>query len=293
VTLSAEDHRPRTEEPVLDWASLESALTELRARYSSGRPFPHIVLDDFLLPDVAQRATDEFPPVDPQHWINGIHVNQRKFGNTDPRTWGATLRTIADELNSQRFVRFLTELTGIDDLIVDHSMQGGGLHQSLAGGFLNVHADFTVHPHHRRWRRRLNLLLYLNDEWQPEYGGSLEFWSADMKRLERTIPPLGNRVVIFNTEADSFHGHPNPLRCPPGIARRSMALYYYTEEDRPRVRSTEYRACPGEGPRAVLIYLDKQALRIYDKVKRRLRLSDQRASQLLRRFDRVRRGRNP
>jgi len=109
-----------------------------------------------------------------------------------------------------------------------------------------------------------------------------------MQRCVERVAPLGNRAVIFNTDADSFHGHPEPLRCPPGVARQSMALYYFTAEDDPRVRSTEYRARPGEGPRSVLIYLDKQALRTYDRVKRRLGLSDDFASRALNRLRRLR-----
>ena len=108
-----------------------------------------------------------------------------------------------------------------------------------------------------------------------------------MKRREQTIAPLGNRVVIFNTDPDAFHGHPDPLRCPPGTARQSMALYYFTLENDPFVRSTEYRARPGDGLRAVPIYLDKQALRIYDRVKRRLGLSDHAVSGFLRRLERL------
>src|SRR5205807_3288600 len=149
----------------------------------------------------------------------------------------------------------LEQLTGIDNLLIDESMEGGGLHQSMAGGFLNVHADFTVHPHNLHWRRRVNLLLYLNDEWPSEWGGGLELWSTDMKRCETLIEPVGNRVVVFSTDANSFHGHPTPMQCPPGVARRSLALYYFTEEAKPQIRSTEYRARPGEGPRAALIYL--------------------------------------
>jgi hypothetical protein len=270
----------------LDLASLEAILPELRERYVSARPFPHIVLDRFLVPESAQRATEEFPPVDPERWINWVHVNERKYGNIDARTWGPTLQLVAKELSSPRFVRFLGGLTGIDGLFVDESMEGGGLHQSQTGGFLNIHADFTVHPQHRRWRRRVNLLLYLNGEWPAEYGGALEFWTRDMKQRDKMIAPLGNRVVIFNTDIDSFHGHPDPLRCPPGVSRRSLALYYFSLEDDPRARSTEYRARPGEGPRAVLIYLDKLVLRAYDGVKRRFGLSDKAASQILRRVQR-------
>lgn len=277
----------------LDLPGLESSLPDLRERYSAGAPFPHIVLDNFLRPATARRAVDEFPAIDSSHWIDYVHFNERKFANVDLRSWEPTLQRVAGALNSDRFVRFLSELTGIEGLLVDESMEGGGLHQSLTNGFLNVHADFTVHPGRPRWRRRVNLLLYLNSDWRMEYGGELELWSTDMKRCEKTIAPLENRVVIFNTDADSFHGHPEPLRCPTGMARQSMAFYYFTDEDRPVVRSTEYRSRPGEGPRSVLIYLDKQVLRTYDRIKRRLGLSDRDISRILKPLSRLRRKPGP
>jgi hypothetical protein len=285
----ADDPATQSAEVVLDLASLEAALPELRECYRSARPFPHIVLDDFLVPEAARRATEEFPRLDQKRWINYLHLNERKYANRRPQTWGRALRLIADELNSAGFVDFLSGLTGIDDLLVDESMEGGGLHESPPGGFLNIHADFTVHPRRRQWRRRVNLLLYFNGEWPAEYGGELEFWSADMKRREKTISPSGNRAVIFNTNPDAFHGHPEPLRCPPGTFRRSMALYYFTRERDPMVRSTEYRARPGDGMRAVPIFLDKQVLRTYDRVRRWFGLSDHAASGLLRRVARFRR----
>jgi hypothetical protein len=151
-----------------------------------------------------------------------------------------------------------------------------------------MHADFTVHPHQRQWKRRLNLLLYCNENWLPEYGGGLELWDATMSHAEKVVQPLGNRVLIFATDATSFHGHPDPLQCPDGVARRSMALYYFTFEDKPNVRSTEYRARPSDGSKGILIYLDKMTLRIFDKAKRRLGISNSFANRVLRLIDRVR-----
>jgi hypothetical protein len=215
-------------------------------------------------------------------------VNERKFANSNPATWGPTLQQIARELNTPEFVSLLEELTGINNLLVDPTFEGGGLHQSLRGGFLNMHADFTVHPHQRQWKRRLNLLLYCNENWLPEYGGGLELWDATMSHAEKVVQPLGNRVLIFATDATSFHGHPDPLQCPDGVARRSMALYYFTYEDKPNVRSTEYRARPNDGSKGILIYLDKMTLRIFDKAKRRLGISNSFANRVLRLIDRVR-----
>ena len=189
-------------------------------------------------------------------------------------------------------MRLLCELTGIEGLFADPSLDGGGLHRSTTGGFLNVHADFTVHPHHSDWRRRVNLLLYFNEDWPAEFGGDLELWSSDMRECQASIAPLGNRCVVFTTDVDSFHGHPEPMRCPPGVNRQSLALYYFTHEERPFVRSTEYRARPSDGLRGALIYADKQVLRGYDWAKRRLGVADEAAFKLLGRLDRFRRPRH-
>ena len=281
--------RPDAHTPVIDMERLEEDLDALRAKYQSAEPYPHIVLDNFLEPAAARAAMEEFPPLDPAEWNNYLHTNERKFSHTDPDTWGPTLREILEQLNSPRFVEFISGLIGVDDLLADPSLEGGGLHQSTRGGFLNIHADFTVHPRNRKWQRRANILLYLNDEWKPEYGGELELWSADMKRCVERVSPVANRVLIFSTDVNSFHGHPEPLRCPEGVARRSMALYYFSIEDDPDVRSTEYRARPGDGAHSIVIYADTMMLRAYDWAKRHLGVSDQTASKILGYGDRIRR----
>jgi len=285
ITQEPSETRP----PILDMDRLEREVDRLGTVYQSAEPYPHIVMDDFLELSACEAAIKEFPPLDPNQWNNYLHTNERKFSNTDPDTWGPTLREILEELNSPRFVQFVSRLIGVDDLIADPSLEGGGLHQSTTGGFLNIHADFTVHPHNRKWQRRANILLYLNDEWKPEYGGDLELWSADMKHCVEKVSPLANRVLIFTTDVNSFHGHPEPMRCPEGVARRSMALYYFSVEDDPRVRSTEYRARPGDGAHSIGIYADTQMLRAYDWAKRHLGLSDQTASKMLGFRDRLRR----
>lgn len=283
---------PLTERPTsVDFDALEADLDTLHAQYVGASPFPHIVIDGLLNKAAAESATDEFPKLDVEQWNSFVHANERKFSNTDPATWGPTLQAVLAECQSPRFVRFLEGLTGIESLLIDESLQGGGLHQSLAGGFLNIHADFTVHPRQRNWRRRVNLLLYMNRDWPAEYGGDLELWSRDMKRCEHKIAPLENRAVIFSTDADSYHGHPEPMQCPPGIARQSLALYYFTEEEKPEIRSTDYRARPGDGLRGATIFLDKQLLRTFDRAKRVFGISDHSAGRVLRAIDRLRRSR--
>ena len=276
------------------WSRIWIGCTRRLLPTSRKAPYPHIVIDNFLEPEAVKAAVAQNCLHSTlERWNNYIHVNERKFSNTEPDTWGPTLRQILEDLNSARFVRFVEGLLG------EGGAHGGPLtgrrkstHQPR-GGFLNIHADFTVHPHHRDWQRRANLILYLNEDWEPEYGGDLELWSIDMKECVRKVSPVANRAVIFTTNATSFHGHPEPMQCPEGTARRSLALYYYSVQDNPLVRSTEYRSRPGDGAHGLLIFADKHMLRTYDWAKRHLGLSDQFASKFLRYRDRTRRRKGP
>lgn len=132
-------------------------------------------------------------------------------------------------LNSSTFLDFLSKITGIENLIADSYFEGGGMHQIRRGGKLKIHADFNRHPRYDL-DRRLNALLYLNPDWQEEYGGNLELWDRHMTSCVVRIAPLFNRFVVFATTDFTYHGHPDPLTCPEDVTRKSLALYYYTHE---------------------------------------------------------------
>jgi len=274
---------------ILNLRMLEDRLPSLQQQYQSAQPYGHIVLDDVLTASTLEGAYAGFAALDLTDWTNYLHVNERKFANANCATWGSTLQEIHDALSTPRFLDFLSQLTGIGGLYADPAMDGGGLHRSVRGAHLNIHADFTAHHSNQRWRRRVNLLLYLNREWEPSWGGELQLWDRDVTECQAKIAPLGNRVLLFTTDEHSFHGHPEPLNFPDGIARQSLALYYFTEEEHPLVKSTNYRARPGDGLKRVAIYLDKKALAAYDVVKRRFKLSDKAVSNLLGKFSRKQR----
>ena len=124
----------------------------------------------------------------------------------------------------------LEKLTGIESLIADQTFLGGGMHRIDSGGKLSIHADSRKSSSTGNYRR-INLLLYLNKDWNKEWGGSLQLWDKDMKTMIQDIQPLFNRVVIFNTGSDTYHGHPHSLNTPSGISRISLALYSYTKEN--------------------------------------------------------------
>ena len=264
------------------------ALGGLAEQYSRNEPYPHILLADFLDTEIALEMAREFPQPVTQAWTQYKHANENKLGMPRRELFPALLGAVTDELNSPEFVAWISQLTGIPNLLADPMLEGGGLHQSERGGYLNVHTDFSQHHFRPNWHRRVNLILYLNPDWDESWGGSLELWekSAEgkMTRCVAKYPPLLNHAIIFTTSEKSLHGFPDPLTCPEGQSRKSLALYYYTSEANPGFasHSTEYFARPQDGwTKSAMIWLDKKTVDLYSRAKARFGFSDEVASRVL------------
>lgn len=199
-----------------------------KEEYLSNDPFPHMVFQNFFPENLLDQILDEFPDfatLDDK--IEYEDKNEIKFASDGETVFGEKTKNFLHYLNSQPFLYFLSNLTGIQDLIPDPEFIGGGFHELKKGGFLNIHADFNKHKH-TGLDRRINILVYLNKDWKDSYGGQLELWNTDMKECVRKVIPGFNTVVVFNTTDFSYHGNPEPVQCPEGQSRKSIALYYYT-----------------------------------------------------------------
>lgn len=233
--------------------SLEALAKEKAGEYKDNKPFPHIYFDNFLPAAAAEAALREFPEPKQLAWSEFNTATERKLAFDVVEKLPGAVRDVLYFLNSRPMLQFLEVLTGIKHVIPDPYYVGGGLHQIKRGGNLEVHADFNYHAQ-LKLDRRINVLIYLNKDWEEEYGGHFELWNLDMTRAERKILPLFNRCAIFSTTSTSYHGHPTPLNCPADRTRKSIATYYYSngrpEEEVGSAHSTLFMQRPG-GRRSV------------------------------------------
>jgi Rps23 Pro-64 3,4-dihydroxylase Tpa1-like proline 4-hydroxylase len=199
---------------------------ECRGSYAEAEPFAHAVFDDFLPPEVLERVLTEFPTTG-RDWRQLDSTNQRKLSSQCEAKFGHHTRELLRECNGPGCLQFLETLTGIGGLIPDPHLEGGGLHQIQRGGFLKVHVDFNKHPR-LNLDRRINLIIYLNKNWQEAFNGHLELWDRTMSRCITRVLPVFNLAVVFKTTVYAYHGHPERLNCPEDRTRRSLALYFYT-----------------------------------------------------------------
>jgi 2OG-Fe(II) oxygenase superfamily len=234
----------------LDREALNKVARANRAAYAKAAPFPHIVLDGLFPEEALDRVLEEFPKPESDVWKEYKNYHEGKLETQGEGNIGAFTSLLLYQFNSAPFLSFMEELTGVDKLIPDPYFFGGGLHQIPRGGKLGIHADFSRHGR-LQLDRRLNVLIYLNKGWKPEYGGELELWNADMSKCVQRILPIYNRTVIFSITDWAYHGHPEPLTCPEGMTRKSIALYYFSNgrppgETMEGKESTLFMQRPGE-----------------------------------------------
>lgn len=224
---------------------------ELAARYQAADPFPSITIDDFLPTKLADEMLAHFGPAHDSDETRTFDRDQERYKSSyHPDTVDDVARSVFYAFNSRPFIRVLENITGIKGLIPDPYFLGAGFHEIKTGGHLSVHADFN---HHKplNVERRINVLIYLNKDWEDAFGGQLELWDTAMTRRVQSLVPSFNRCVIFNTTSDSMHGNPNVVRHPRDVSRKSIALYYYTSTwtDLKRSHDTQFRVRPSSADR--------------------------------------------
>lgn len=217
---------------------LDKLAEENRSKFNSGKPFPNLVIDNFLPNDEAKKIAEEFPNAKEDFWIK--HGSGSKSdNNNDPGTKIASfnekffppnIRQIMTQFNSQAFLKFLQEVCEINFITGDAFYNECGLHSTGRGGRLMIHADQNRYQYPDLMHQFINVIYYATPNWDRNWGGSLELWNKELSKCEKKIDSIFNRLVIFETGRYSYHGHPDPLMCPENIRRNSLALYYYVPQ---------------------------------------------------------------
>jgi len=206
---------------------LTAGIKSLSANYRSAKPYPHLVFDNLFSEDLLDRVVQEMLPPGETNWLRHDDDHIKQFNLRSAVDLGPAGRQLVALLHSATFLYFLSEITGIWELLPDPYLQGAGYHLIPRGGKFDVHVDRNT-AYSTGLIRRLSLLIYLNRDWKHEYGGQLELWSKDGKRCEVIIEPTFNRAAIFEITDDNYHGVPSVVACPEGRSRNCFVAYYHT-----------------------------------------------------------------
>ena len=205
-------------------------------KFIENKPFPHIVVKNFFDLEFARLLATEFPDFESETWFEYSNAIEEKKALNNWNLFPSNTYQAFSYLNSMEFVDFLSvNLYREKILTPDPGLHGGGWHIHKAGGKLNTHLDYSIHPKLKK-QRRVNIIIYLNPDWNQKWGGNLGLWDNKSDKapgkLITSIPPLFNQAVIFDTTHNSWHGLPEPITCPQSQYRKSLAVYYLCEPEK-------------------------------------------------------------
>lgn len=229
----------------------------LRREFNSAEPFRFFAVDNFLDDGVVESLSGSYPTFEDAvklgFTFNAVN-EQKKVQISDSMKFPDPVKQLNEALASPQFLSDLSYIAGIENLVADPQLAGGGMHLTGPGGRLDVHVDFNF-IRDRQLHRRLNILVYLNPVWEDSWGGHVELWDRDVKRCAHRFRPSGSRCVVFETSDISYHGVA-PITDKKAV-RRSFAAYYYTHEAPPHWKgvehSTIFRSRPNEKARGYLL----------------------------------------
>ena len=217
--------------------------------FNDAKPYRFIIVDDFLDSEFCKQVCRAYPDYRDAQKVGAHEFKKadeyRKIQVTDSEAFPTPIKNLSSELVSENFCKILSQITGINNLSPDKKFRGAGMHLMQSGSWLSPHVDFN-HLEERLYRR-LNLILYLNEDWGNDWGGALEIWDPGMKECMHVVPPIFNRAVIFNTVPNSFHGV-LPVECPSGRSRNTFASFYYTDSPPPDWNGTFHGTIWGTRP---------------------------------------------
>jgi hypothetical protein len=211
-------------------ARLKAECERLRSDYEHAKPYPHVVIDGLYDTAVLEHIRTAFPTPRDRDWIIWNTANEHKATSRGARGVSAFTQLFLQLHQTADYIDALERITGIEGLLPDPLFHGAGLQDAFRGGFLDIHADYTRHPV-LPLKRRVNVLIYLNRDWNRDWGGDIELWDHDTRQCGASYAPLFNRTLIFPTTAEALHGHPVPLTCPPDCSRKLISIYYWSALD--------------------------------------------------------------
>lgn len=225
---------------IFDYECFESRIAKEKNKYNERTPYPYAYFDGLFDEDLLDTVNKEIDVASfrkDARAIEGVEVKTRSDFE-DNESLPPSIRKVFETINGGRFLNMVTNLTGISGLISDPYFDGGGVNIIENQGTLAVHVDGTT-QHRMQVSRRINAILFLNDDWNVDWNGYHEQWMYTNDALSpfdsdqewkcvRKILPKKNRLYIFTTNDHSWHGHAGVLNVPEEVQRRSLISYYYT-----------------------------------------------------------------
>jgi len=191
-------------------------------------PFPYVIIPDFINTEYYNKIKSNFPSEPDENWWKYENPLEVKYALDNLELMDGVISNVFYALSHDNTIDKFKKIFNIPDLEYDPHCHGAGLHMHPRYGRLNMHLDYEIHPLSNK-QRLLNIILYLNDDWNPDWNGDTQLWNNNVSECIVKSYPKGNSAIVFVTTEQSWHGVPDIILCPQGEYRKTLAFYYVSD----------------------------------------------------------------
>jgi len=208
-------------------------LANFQNSFFSSKPFPHLVLDEFIDNDYFENLTKALKDCNislGKKFDSAVESNKAISLNSE---LPIHLKEIIDYLNSNEWVKNLSKLTEIEDIfpVTSTNKHLANYHEMRQSGNLAPHVDHSHEPIIGK-PHVLNIIIYLSDDWDHKLGGNTLLYDEKGKKVKAKIPYKKNRAIIFLHTPYSFHGVEKIINTTSSV-RKTIYVDYYSKSSKP------------------------------------------------------------
>lgn len=232
--------------------------------FESAEGFPHIEIENAIPSEKAKELSRDFNNLSPEALQYYSHFNAKVTSSIGRKYLSPSMLETIDYFQSDSFINLLEKTTGLKGILPDKGLAQGGILDYPAGNFVNLHTDNLTHPFDHSLKTALTVLLYLNEDWDDSYNGSLEIWDSKARNKIKEFSPSFNKMVILKAGKETIHGLPETINCPQGMGRKAIVLWYYQKSNENLFAPTKYFSRPQDPlSKKISVFIGNQILKVY------------------------------
>jgi len=175
---------------VMEWVNSKylEKKDELKKQFSSSKPYPHLVLQDFF----QDKIKKVLPALLKEKFVEqNSDLFQFKQTNTCKKATQPEVKEFFKFCNSKEFLDFISDITSTKVTSIDFS------------GFIYADTDYLLPHDDRLSDRKIACVINLGKDFTKEDGGALQLFKNN--KVVKSYSPKFNSLILFKVSPKSLH----------------------------------------------------------------------------------------
>lgn len=170
----------------------KQTLSKLQTEYFNAKPFKYLIIPQFLDSSLFKELNFEISKLEFTPKSSDL-FEFKQTKDFKQLTSNTLIKQFHDTFKSKKILSLFSTITNEQYSDIDmHAMK------FEYTNYLLCHDDLVE-------GRKTAFVLYLNEDWKKEDGGTLDLFDAKPEKIVTSIVPIQNTLILFQVSKESFH----------------------------------------------------------------------------------------